>query len=86
MGVYKSLDQQQGTSFESCNTTDLPLTLEGKNSTYPDGKLYGFEMDIRAGYHVVVPLNATYDNVSNQRFMSRNVRLDKATRCRALSV
>ena len=85
MRVHKSLGQPKRTSFESCNNTDLPSMLEGKNSTYPDGKLYGLEMDIRADYHMVMPLNTTYDNVSNQRFVSRSVRLDSATRCRALS-
>jgi len=85
MRVHRSLGQPQLTGFDSCNTTDFPSTLEGKNFTHPDGKLYGLEMDIRADYHMVMPLNATYDNVSNQRFVSRSVRLDNATRCRALS-
>jgi hypothetical protein len=84
MCVQKSLDQLQPTSFESCNNSDLLSMLEEKNSTYPDGKLYGLEMDIRAGYHMVMSLNSTYDNVSHQRFVSRSVRLDNATRCRAV--
>jgi hypothetical protein len=85
MRVHKSLGQPQSTSFESCNNSDLPSMVEGKNSTYFDGKLYGLEMDIRADYHMVMPLNATYENVSNRRFVSRSVRLDSATRCRVLS-
>lgn len=85
MCVHKSLGQPQSTMFESCNITDLPSTLEVKNSTYPDGKLYGLEMDIRTNYHMAMPLNATFDNVSNQRFVSRSVRLGNANRCRALS-
>jgi len=85
MCVQKSLDQLQSASFEPCNNSDLLSMLKGKNSTYSDGKLYGLEMDVRAGYHMVMSLNSTYDNVSHQRFVSRSVRLDKATRCRAVS-
>lgn len=85
MCVYESLGQRQSTRVESCNNTDWPSTLEGTNSTYSDGKLYGLEMDIQAGYHMFMPLNTSYDNVSNQRFVLRSVRLDNATRCCALS-
>jgi hypothetical protein len=80
MCVHKSLVQPQLTGFDSCSTTDFPSTPEGKNSTYPDGKFYSLETDIRTGYHMVMPLNASYDNVSNQRFVSRSVRLGAVPR------
>jgi len=85
MCVHKSLGQPQSTMFECCNATDWPSTQEGKNSTYPEGDLYGLEMDIQTGYHMFMSLNGSYGNVSNRRFVLRSVRLDKATRCRALS-
>jgi hypothetical protein len=78
MYVCKNLDHPQRTRCESCSTTVLPSTLEGKNSTFLDGKLYGLEMDIKAGYHIAMPLNSSYDNVSNQGLVSRSVQLDIA--------
>ena len=65
MFVQEGLGLPQHTNCESCITTELTSTLEG-NSTYSDGKLYDLEMDIRSGYHMVVPLNSSYDNVSNK--------------------
>ena len=81
----KSLGQPQSTGFESCNATGCPSTLEGNNSTYPDGNLYSLEMDIQTGYHMFMFPNSSYEDVSNQRFVLRSVSLDNATRCRALS-
>jgi hypothetical protein len=55
-----------GSTFNSSKIYLFPLW----SKTYPDGKLNGFEMDIQAGHHIVIPLNTTYDNASNQRFES----------------
>jgi hypothetical protein len=78
MYVHKNLDQPQRTRCECCSTTVLPSTPEGKNSTFLDVK-YGLEMDIKAGYHIATPLNDSFENVSNQGFVSRSVQPDIAT-------
>ena len=64
--VYLLSFSSGGSTFNSSKISSFPLWPK----TYPDGQLYGFETDIRAGHHIVMPLNATYDNVINQRFAS----------------
>ncbi|GFG38434.1 hypothetical protein Cfor_02471 [Coptotermes formosanus] len=67
MFVHKGLGLAQHTNCEYCNTTEMPSTLEG-NSTYPNEKLYSLEMDVRAGYHMIMPLNSTYDNFNYSEY------------------
>ena len=73
--VYLLSFSSGGSTFNSSKISSFPLWPK----TYPDGKLYGFETDIRAGHHILMPLNATYDNVT------KDLRRTLATRSRASS-
>jgi len=71
MCVHKSIPKH--TNCKTCLTTE-PSTSEA-NSSCSDEESYNLEVDIQAGYHMVMSRNTTYDNVSKGKSKGKFVPL-----------